>query len=236
MVAYVPDNEADRLSALRGCYILDTLPEEEFDHLTALAAYICETPIALISLVDESRQWFKSKVGLDVSETPRDVAFCAHAILEEEIMVVEDAREDSRFSDNELVTADPNIRFYAGAPISTPEGFQLGTLCVIDREPRTLQPSQLRALSQLRAQADALFTLRYTQYKLQDALKQIKILDGLLPICSYCKNVRDENGYWRGVEAYVRKRSEADFSHCICESCAKQRFPEITDLVDTAIS
>ncbi len=155
------------------------------------------------------------------------MAFCAHAILEDQIMVVEDATVDPRFSNNKLVTADPNIRFYAGAPISTPEGFPLGTLCVIDREPRKLKPAQLVALGQLRAQADALFTLRYAQYELQEALKQIKILDGLVPICSYCKNVRDENGYWQSVEAYIRKRSEADFSHCICESCAKQRFPEI---------
>lgn len=228
--------ETDRLAALRRYNILDTAPEDEFDHLTALASYICETPIALISLVDESRQWFKSKVGVQVSETPRDMAFCAHAILDDEIMVVEDAREDLRFSDNELVTSDPNIRFYAGAPISTPEGYKLGTLCVIDSQPRKLKPAQLLALGQLRAQADALFTLRYTQCRLQDALKQIKILGGLLPICSYCKNVRDENGYWRSVEAYIRKRSEADFSHCICESCAKQQFPEIADLVDTANS
>ena len=234
MPASIPYTETERLAELRRYNILDTAPEDEFDHLTALASYICDTPIALISLVDESRQWFKSKVGLEVSETPRDMAFCAHAILEDQIIVVEDAREDSRCADNELVTADPSIRFYAGAPISTPDGHKLGTLCVIDRQPRKLKPAQLQALSQLRAQADALFTLRYTQCHLENALKQIKILDGLLPICSYCKNVRDENGYWRGVEAYIRKRSEADFSHCICESCAKQQFPEIADLVDSA--
>lgn len=226
-------SETDRVAALRRYNILDTAPEQEFDHLTSLASYICETPIALISLVDESRQWFKSKIGLPVSETPRDMAFCAHAILEDQIMVVEDAREDPRFSDNALVTSDPNIRFYAGAPISTPEGFQLGTLCVIDSEPRKLKPAQLDALGKLREQADALFTLRYTQYLLEDSLKHIKILDGLLSICSHCNNVRDENGRWQRVEAYIRKRSEADFSHCICESCAKQQFQEIPGLLDS---
>jgi PAS domain S-box-containing protein len=139
--------EAKRLQRLRELGIMDTLPEAAFDAITELAAQICESPIALISLVDEDRQWFKSRVGLPVTQTAREFAFCAHAILQpEEVMLVEDALRDERFAGNPLVTGEPHIRFYAGAPIVTPDGLALGTVCVIDHVPRQLSARQIDAL------------------------------------------------------------------------------------------
>jgi K+-sensing histidine kinase KdpD len=156
LIAPFPKNERERLKALRSYEILDTAPELCFDELTELASEICEVPIALVSLIDHDRQWFKSAVGMSVRETHRDLAFCAHAILEDDIFSVHDASVDDRFADNPLVTADPAIRFYAGAPLQTHSGLNLGTLCVIDRVPRVLSDHQSRALRILSHQAVAL--------------------------------------------------------------------------------
>jgi GAF domain-containing protein len=146
MSAPVPKDEAKRLKVLWQYEVLDTIPEEVFDDLTELAARICEAPIALITLVDKSRQWFKSKVGVTLTETSRDISFCAHAIMQTDLFIVPDATKDERFANSPLVVSDPKIRFYAGAPLITPDGYALGTLCVIDKVPRELRNEQKQAL------------------------------------------------------------------------------------------
>lgn len=167
-IAPKPENEFLRLDALYRYEILDTEAEELFDDLAQLASSICETPIALVSLIDANRQWFKSNHGLEARETSRDLAFCAHAILEEGVFTVGDASQDKRFADNDLVTGDPEIRFYAGAPLVTQDDFSLGTLCVIDRKPRELRPDQEEALIRLSKQAMNNLEMRLQVRKLRE--------------------------------------------------------------------
>jgi signal transduction histidine kinase len=170
-----PHNELERLKALKSYEVLDTLSEMEYDHLTAIASEICGCRMSLISLIDDDRQWFKSRVGLDVSETPREFAFCAHAIHEPgKTFVVSDARLDQRFHDNPLVTGDPHLAFYAGVPLVNEDGLPLGTLCVLDSEPKSLSESQLTALKALAAQVMALLELRRSKRALEGTLSRLE--------------------------------------------------------------
>ena len=201
-------SEKARLQALRKYKILDTEPEKAFDDLTILASHICETPVALITLIDSDRQWFKSKVGVSVGETPREISFCAIAIRQENLFIVPDATKDPRFSSNPFVVSDPKIRFYAGAPFTSSDGHPLGTLCVVDIVPRQLTPSQENALLALSRQVQAQFELRKnlielhtalderdraeaerdrTIVELRHSLEHVQRLSGLLPACSACK-------------------------------------------------
>lgn len=152
MEALLPEDEQARLAALERYGILDTDPEEAYDAIVRLAAFICGTPIAAVTLVDSQRQWFKSALGLDLRETPRTEAFCSHTILRADLTIVPDVLADERFTGNPLVIGDPNIRFYAGAPLITSEGFSLGSLCVIDTVPRNLTTDQEAALATLARQ------------------------------------------------------------------------------------
>jgi GAF domain-containing protein len=170
-----PPNEERRLLALRGLEILDTPAEKAFDDLVRLASYICETPIAAVSFIDRDRQWFKAKVGFEVPETKRDLSFCAHAILmPDETLIVPDASLDDRFSDNPLVTDEPKIRFYAGAPLVTENGVVLGTLCVIDHKPRELSAAQIKALTVVRNQVVRELELHKKNMELSEANKKLQ--------------------------------------------------------------
>ncbi|RYG64561.1 PAS domain S-box protein, partial [bacterium] len=167
--APLPPDERDRLEVLGRYAILDTLPEQQYDDLTFLAAQICGTPISLISLVDRERQWFKSRYGLEIDETPRELSFCAHAILGNGVMEVENTTLDPRFVDNKFVVEDPSIRFYAGAPLVAEDGAKLGTICVIDKAPHRLTSNQIRALEGLARQTVAQMELWRTIKRLEAA-------------------------------------------------------------------
>ena len=183
MTAPLPKNEAERLRALQRYQILETLPEAAFEDITRLASQICQTPMALISLVDENRQWFKSHHGLSLEETERELSFCAHALLSpRETMVVPDTVADKRFMENGLVMGSPHLRFYAGAPLITPGGHALGTLCVLDRVPRQLSLEQVAALESLSRHTMRLFDARIEAEKLRAAnerLTQLSQTDAL---------------------------------------------------------
>ena len=222
MIAPLPTNEAARIEALKEYHILDTGTEQSYDDITTLAAHVCQVPIAMISLVDEVRQWFKSRVGLDQQQTPREVAFCAHAILENKILIVEDATKNRQFADSTLVTGEPHFRFYAGVPLMNPEGLALGTLCVVDHRPRQLSAEQQQALQALSRKVMALMELRRVSAHLADALDHVKRLQALLPICAWCKRIRDDAGYWNQLETYFHKRTGTDFTHGICPQCMEQ--------------
>ena len=231
-------NEKARLQSLQKYKILDTDPEKAFDDLTILASSICDTPVALISIIDSDRQWFKSKVGVDITETPLEVSFCAVAIKQPNLFVVPDATKDPRFSSNPFVVSEPKIRFYAGAPYSSSDGHPLGTLCVVDTVPRQLTPNQERALLALSRQVQAQFELRKNLIELRTALEErdraeaerdrtivelhaaldhVQRLSGLLPACSACKldvtipaNPNAISGVVDGVMQIAREMKSAE--------------------------
>ncbi len=221
----------------------DLIPED----CVTLASEICGVPIALLSTVDRNRLLFSAAIGIDSAESEREQAFCSYVLLEPEMQVVSDVWEDPRFAGNPLIAADPPIRFFAGAPLLSQEGYALGTLCALDRQPKRLSPSQLssfdalsrsvaamldaRRLSRSLAQANEALAcdLRGHQKSEQQANVLIralqgdesglKILRGLLSMCSYCKSIRDEEGEWRRLEACITLNPEARFSHGICPDC-----------------
>ena len=169
----IPADEVDRLEALLLYDVLDTLPEQDYDDLTQLASHLCQTPIALVSLIDSERQWFKSRVGLDAEETPREISFCGHEVAQRQPLIVPDATQDERFADNPLVTGAPDIRFYAGIPLVTPSNHYIGTLCVIDREPRQLDEVQLVALECLSRQVISQLELRLSLRRQGEAREEV---------------------------------------------------------------
>ena len=184
----VPLDETARLMSLHALRILDTAPEHRFDRITRMAKKLFDVEICLISLVDNNRQWFKSKQGLDACETSREISFCGHAILDEKIFIIEDASRDPRFHDNPLVTGPPDIRFYAGCPIRSPQGHRVGTLCLIDPKPRTLADDEQETLRDLAAMVEDEFKL-LSQSTIDD-LTQVsnrrgfhKVSDHLLSLC-----------------------------------------------------
>jgi GAF domain-containing protein len=252
----IPVNEKERLDALYQYAILDTLPEQAYDDIATLAAFICDTPISAISLLDSNRQWFKAKIGWEQAETPRSVAFCAHTIVQAGILVVEDTQADSRFAEIELLAAGSRIRFYAGVPLVDPAGHALGALCVMDHKPRGLtveQAAALRALGRqvmrdlearcisfelaeksrwLQAEAhrrqEAESQQQATVAELEGAMNLLSDLQGLLAICAQCKAIRDEaTQTWQPLESYISTHSNTHFSHGLCPDCLVALYPQL---------
>ncbi len=183
----IPEDEAFRLATLKSLNVLDTESEERFDRLTRMCKRLFGVPIALVSLVDENRQWFKSCVGLGVNETSRDISFCGHAILGNEIFVIPDATRDARFADNPLVLDEPHIRFYAGCPLKSHNGSKLGTLCIIDREPRTLAQEDMETLQDLASMVER--ELAAVQLATLDDLTKISNRRGFLALAQHTLNL-----------------------------------------------
>jgi GAF domain-containing protein len=203
MSAPVPKNEVQRIKVLWQYDVLDTVPEAVFDELTLLASHICGAPVALITLVDEDRQWFKSKVGTTINETGRDISLCAHAILQKELFIVPDAMLDERFKHNPLVTSAPKIRFYAGAPLVTPDGHALGTLCVLDMVPRELTADQRQALQVLSRHVMTQLELR------RHALELAKTRDDCEKTRADLAKAKTEVARLRAKSAQSKKRKPA---------------------------
>lgn len=197
-----PENEIERLQVLKDYAILDSLSEKEYDSIAQLASFICGTPIALVSLIDEDRQWFKSKVGLNVSETAREVSFCQYTILGDDVFEVQNAAENKVFSENPLVTGNPNIRFYAGAPLRTKNGFNLGSLCVIDTEPRALNDEQKNALKLL---ADQVVALLDSRKKHLDFLESQKEMQNFIDLSKDLVCIANVNGLFYKVNPAFTK-------------------------------
>ncbi len=218
MPAPLPIDEKIRLEALRRFAFLDTEPSDSFDDITRLAAYVCDASIALVSFVDEDRQWFLSRHGTELRETDRCLAFCAYAILDEVILEVPDARADARFVENLLVTGEPFIRFYAGAPLRSPDGHNLGTLCVIDQHPRTLSTEQRCVLTALARQVSRLLEGAIVRRHLAKALTALEAFDRTLSSCVMCNDLifADQQ---LPLRRYVETHTLAQFHDSVCRRC-----------------
>ena len=224
-----PDNESERLNALKEYRILGTKPEQTYDDITKIASTVCSAPIALLSLVDSDRQWFKSKVGVEIEETPRDWSFCSHAIHSSKPLIVSDATQDPRFADNPLVCGDPQIRLYAGFPLQTRESVRVGTLCVIDRKPRQLSDQETEVMQALARQVVAFLELRKKSIHLIESFCTHNEKRKMISTCSYCRKAQDNDGAWLHLDKYLSKRTNLTFTHGICDACIEQHFPEVLD-------
>ena len=231
IAAPVRADEQQRLAALASYDIMDSGAEAAFDEIVRAASLALGCEIGLVSLVDDQRQWFKAKIGIDAEETAREYSFCAHAVFDRSPLIVPDATRDERFRDNPLVTGDPDIRFYAGAPLIGEDGHALGSLCVIDSSPRDeFDDTELEILQILSRQVMRLIEARRVGRELVEALQQVKELAPMIPVCAWCTRVRDDNDYWSSVQEYLAEHAGTLTSHSICPECLEKAEAELDGL------
>ena len=216
-----PENEQERVELLRKLDILDSLAESSYDFIVGVASRLFDSPVAFISFLDENRQWFKATVGLEVKETPREVAFCNYTILNENILVVEDMQQDDRFKNNPFVKDDPSFRFYAGFPITLGDDLRIGTVCVLDNKPRTFSENDKMLLKELAEHVTDLIKIRKISDELREKNREVQELQKLIPICSWCGKIKDDQNYWQSVESYISQQQHSKITHSICDDCSK---------------
>jgi len=223
-------NEPRRLAALKEYHVLDATAGKAYDGITELAAHICNVPITLISLKGDPRPVFRSKAVLGKHGAAACQSFCLRMISSRVPLIIRDALKDKRFANCKPVTRSPRLRFYAGFPLVDSEGAEIGTLCVMDQRPRRLATTQRRVMQALARKVVLLIELRRVSTHLANALAQVKTLRGLIPICAWCKRIRDDDGYWSQVEAYFHAHADVDFTHSICPKCLKMERTRLSGL------
>ena len=221
--------EQRRLAALKEYDSQKNRTDIAFEELAQLASKLFNVPIALVTLIDDKFQWYMGNVGSPLSRIPREDTFCKYAILGTELMVVPDASVDVRFSKHPHVTAPGGVRFYAGAPILTSDGQAIGSVCIVDTQPRNLLPTQGEALMAIARTSMRLLEQASTAAKLAKALSEVAKIKGLVPICCSCKNIHCDEGYWSRVEEYFNEHTGVEFSHSVCPECMKKLYPGYVD-------
>jgi GAF domain-containing protein len=221
--APIPTGEDRRLEALHQFGVLDTPPERTFDDIVLQASALCDAPIGVLSLIDRDRSWVKAAYGLERGELPRDVAFCSHAICQDDPLVVADALLDPRFEDNELVMGEPFVRAYAGAPIVV-GGQRFGTVAVVDLVPRSFDAGDLDSLQALARLAGDQFELRRKAAELSRTLERLRTLEGMLPVCKECGQIRDGDS-WLPMDHYMAAHTGSLVSHGMCPECMPKYLP-----------
>ena len=229
MNASINQNNLRRLTTLRRYEIIDSVTERTYDDIVRLTANIFDAPIAAILQMDNGRQHLKSCIGVRGGElfSLHTQAFCQETMQDLDVMFVEDLAVDERFWQNPMVTSGPQIRFYAGAPLAKPDGSTIGALCLMDTKPRRVSGREKDMIRSLARMVMTTMELRRVTDALANEVVKVKNLSGLLPICSGCKNIRNDSGYWQRVECYVQENSAAEFTHGMCPECAQKFFPDV---------
>ncbi len=207
------------VNSLIPSYLDELNDDEALNRLLTVATTVCGTEMGAISVLEHTRQWFKAKKGIAVKETPIEYAFCAHTVLEDNTMVVEDASVDERFKNNPLVTGSPNIRFYAGSKIKSKDGNPFATICVIDSKKMRLTDEQISILENLAVVASHIMDMKYNSYIVNSLINNVKTLGSMIPVCYKCKHVKTDSGDWVLLEKYIEKEFKAHLSHGVCDEC-----------------